>query len=193
MKNSYPKGFTLIEILVAMSIFTLIGIYGSRFIATGFRTFTFGSEQQTAIENARRAMEIMTKEIRGANDSERGDYPLTSTEDDNFVFYSDIDYNGETEKVRYFLDGLTFYRVITPAGPANDYNQPGATTTIARYISNQGATVFSYFDKNLVETDDLDQIRLIRIYLMVNVTPERAPDDYILESDVHLRNLKDNL
>ena len=36
-------------------------------------------------------------------------------------------------------------------------------------------------------------VRLIRAYLKVNVTPTIMPNDYIIITDVSLRNLKDNL
>ncbi len=186
-------GFTLIETMVVMSILLFVFFVGYEFIVRGLRATTFGSEQETAIQNARRGMEIMTKEIRGANNSERGDYPLSTVENDDFVYYSDIDDNGQMERVRYFLDDTSLKKVATPPGPADDYNMPSATTTIAEYVNNQAEAIFTYYDNNYAETDDLDSIRLINIKLKINVTPERAPNDYYVETDVHLRNLKDNL
>jgi prepilin-type N-terminal cleavage/methylation domain-containing protein len=186
-------GFTLMEISIAMAIFLTVVLLAGDFIIKGFRSTTFGSEQETAIQNARRGMEIMTKEIRGANDSERGDYPLSTVENDDFVYYSDIDDDGQMERVRYFLDDTLLKKVTTPPGPADDYNMLSATTTIAEYVNNQAEAIFTYYDNNYIETGDLDSIRLINIKLKINVTPERAPNDYYVETDVNLRNLKDNL
>lgn len=186
-------GFTLMEISIAMAIFLTVALLAGDFIIKGFRSTTFGSEQETAIQNARRGMEIMTKEIRGANDSERGDYPLSTVEDDDFVYYSDIDDDGKMERVRYFLDDTLLKKVTTPPGPADDYNMLSATTTISEYVNNQAEAIFTYYDNNYIETGDLDSIRLINIKLKINVTPERAPNDYYVETDVNLRNLKDNL
>ena len=190
---SKQHGFTLMETLVAMAIFLIVILLAGDFIITGFRATTFGSEQETAIQNARRGMEIMTKEIRGANNSERGDYPLSNIEEDDFVYYSDIDDDGQMERVRYFVDDTLLKKVTTPPGPANDYDMPSATTTIANFMNNQAEAIFTYYDNNYTETSDLDSIRLINIKLKINVTPERAPNDYYVETDVHLRNLKDNL
>lgn len=186
-------GFTLMEISIAMAIFLTVALLAGDFIIKGFRSTTFGSEQETAIQNARRGMEIMTKEIRGANGSERGDYPLSTVENDDFVYYSDIDDDGQMERVRYFLDNTLLKKITTPPGPADDYNMPTATTTIAEYVNNQAEAIFTYYDDNYIETGDLDSIRLINIKLKINVTPERAPNDYYVETDVNLRNLKDNL
>ena len=186
-------GFTLMEMLVAMAVFLIVILLAGNFIITGFRSTTFGSEQETAIQNARRGMEIMSKEIRGANNSDRGDYPLATIEDNDFVYYSDINDDGQMERVRYFLDDTLLKKVTTPPGPANDYNMPSATTTIAKFMNNQEEAIFTYYDNNYIETGDLDSIRLINIKLKINVTPERAPNDYYVETDVHLRNLKDNL
>ncbi len=187
------QGFSLMEVLVAMSIFSLVFILGGRFITTGFRMTTFGSEQEDAIKHARQAIEIMTKEIRGANNSQQGDYPLSIIEDDIFEFYSDIDYDGEFERIKYVFEDTEIKKVITSPGPLNDYNQPHSTTTIAQFMNNQDEPVFIYYDSDRNETVDIDSIRLIRIVLRVNVTPWRMPNDYYVETDVHLRNLKDNL
>jgi len=187
------RGFTLIEILIAMSIFTVVFILGADYITTGFRGSTFQSEQETAIQNARRGIETMTREIRGANQSAQGDYPLATIDDDNLIFYSDVEYDDTMDKIRYFVDGSDLKKVVTQAGPANDYNQPGATTTIAHYINNQSEPLFAYYDSDYAVTDALNDVRLIKIRLKINVTPERAPNDYYVETDVHLRNLKSNL
>ncbi len=187
------NGFSLIEITIASSILLIILALGYNFIVTGFRTSTFSSEQETAIQNARKAMEIMTKEIRESNYSELGSYPLETIEENDFLYYSDVNDDGKMEKIRYVLDGLTLKKVTTLPGPLNDYNMPGATTTIANYVNNQEEAIFTYYDNSYNEACLINNVRLINIKLKINVTPERVPMNYTVETDVTLRNLKDNL
>lgn len=186
-------GYSLIEIIVTISIFLLVFMLGANFIIRGFRSITFGSEQETAIQNARRAMENLAKDIREAKSSEKGDYPLSTTEEQNFIWYGDVDNDSITEKIRYSLSENTLQKVIIEPGAENLYNGPGSTTTIAQYVNNQTEPIFAYYDANNNETDIINDIRLINIKLKINVTPERAPLDYYLDTDIQLRNLKDNL
>ena len=97
------KGFTIIEIMVTISIAAIIIFISADYLATGFKTTMFESEQEKAIVNARKATEVLAKEIRGANISEQGDYAIFLAEDQDLIYYSDIDDDGETEKIRYFL------------------------------------------------------------------------------------------
>lgn len=186
-------GFTLIEILVAMSITVILMLVVNNFIITGFRTNTFNSEQETAIEHARDASNDMSHEIRGANSSEKGDYALSTVSANNFVFYNDVDKDNKREKVRYFLDGRYLKRVVTEPGTNNNYTGSGVTSTLANYMNNVTEPVFRYYDSDNVETSIVNNIRLIRLNLKINVTPTRAPADYYVQLDVELRNLKDDL
>jgi prepilin-type N-terminal cleavage/methylation domain-containing protein len=186
-------GFTLVEILVAMGIFVLIFLISGDFIVNSFRTLRYGSEFDEAVDNARRAVESISKEIRGANISDRGDYPIALASGQDLIFYSDIDYDGDFDRVQYYVDNRTLYKVVTQPGATRDYSGASATTTIAHYINNGGQEAFIYYDGSVAETSDLDSIRLVRIHLLFNVTPGVAPDDILVETDVHLRNLKSNL
>jgi prepilin-type N-terminal cleavage/methylation domain-containing protein len=191
MKN--PKGFTMIEIIVAISILVLVFILGSEFIIRGFKSFTYNSEEETAVQNARKIMETVSKDVRECTNSERGDYPIAEIGDQSFTFYGDTDNDGTAEKVHYLLDGYKFEEEVTDAGPAKDYSGPVATTTIADFVNNQTAPIFYYFDSNNATTTLINNVRLVKINLKINVTPWRVPDDYELESYIELRNLKDNL
>jgi len=188
------KGFTLIELLVSMSIMIILVVMLGDFIRDGFRGSQYASEQSDAIEQARKAMNIMIKEIRGANSSEEGSYALKTIDDDNFTYYADLDNDGDMDKIRYFLDaGNIIKKVVWDPGVAGDYNTNGATSTVSLYVNNQTEEIFSYYDSSYNITNMISDVRLIKIILKINVTPEIAPNDYYIESDVHLRNLKDNL
>lgn len=187
------RGYTLMEILVTMSIFAIIGTLTWRFIATGFLATTFNMEQQEAISNARKAIDIMTKEIRGANNSEQGSYPLSRIDDQDFIYYSDLDEDDQVEQIRYFLTGTTLLKIVTEPGALNDYSGAGATSTVSLYVNNDEEAIFSYYDSDYVSTSAINEIRLINIKLKINVTPTISPRDYYVETDVNLRNLKDNL
>ena len=103
--KSLIKGaaFSLIETIVAIAIFALIigAVTGS--IMMIYRTHSYIFQQSTAIEEARRGIETMVKEVREAREGENGSYPIEEAGDKEFIFYSDIDNDGKTEKVRYFL------------------------------------------------------------------------------------------
>jgi len=97
------RSFTLIETLVAIFVFSLIMGAVSGFVVMAYRTYGYTWQQSTAIEEARRGIETMVKEIREARTGDDGSYPIEKADDKEFIFYSDIDKDGEVERVRYFL------------------------------------------------------------------------------------------
>ena len=193
------NGFTLLEITVVMAIFITFMVLSADYIIKGFRYTLFNSEQNEATQNARRVMNVMVQEIREAAQSDRGDYLLDAVEEQNFSFYSNIDDDANAEKIRYFLDNGIFKKgVIEPSGDPLEYLDINETVSdIARHINNQAEAIFTYYDTdyNLIANPSADKnnIRLVHISLKINVTPEIAPNDYYVNMDIQIRNLKDNL
>ncbi len=192
------KGFTLIEVLFVLSLIVILVYLGGVFIIQGFKTTTFSTDQETAINNARETTPQITKEIREASFSEKGDYLLDIVEPQQISFYSDIDNDGQTEKIRYFLDGTILKKgVIEPTGTPPDYPpSQEQISSVAKFINNQSNPIFTYYDKDNNQISDPQtnkgDIRLIHISLKINVNPNIAPQDYFLEMSAQIRNLKDN-
>jgi len=193
MPKFRKKAFSLIEVLIAIVIAAVLTFIINRFIVQSYKSITFASEQEIAVEHARSAIGTMIKEIRSAGFSEQGAYALLTIEEQDFIYYSDIDTDGETEKIRYFLDDTELKKVVTEPGTLADYNGSTVTSTIASYMNNQEEIIFTYYDSDYLEASSINDIRLVNIQLKINVTPEIAPNDYWARTDVHLRNLKDNL
>jgi hypothetical protein len=97
------KGFSIIETLVVIFVFTLFwgAMMASVYII--YRTQSFTMQQSIAINEARRGVEIMAKEIRQARYGDNGAYPIEKGGGKEFIFYSDIDNDESSERVRYFL------------------------------------------------------------------------------------------
>lgn len=100
------RGFTLTEALVAVGVFSILMTAISALILLAYRTQSYTWEQSMAIEEARKGVETMIKEIREARSGEDGSYTIEKAADKEFVFHSDIDNDGQTERVRYFLATL---------------------------------------------------------------------------------------
>lgn len=185
------KAFTLIEILVVVFIMFIISEIVSAFIIGGLKSVKFNEEQEMATQQARDSMDEMTKIIRAANNSDNGNYILTSNIGPQQIeFYSDPDFDYHMEKVKYYLEGTQLKRSVIEPGELNSYNGTATITIVADYVNNISEPIFYYYDNDINETDIVNNIRSIRVYLKINVTPSRAPADYILESNVQIRNLK---
>ena len=139
----------------------------------------------------------MVKEIREARGGDDGSYIIEKADDFEFIFYSDIDKDELTERVRYFIEGTDFKKeVIKPQGfPINYPEENKKSFILSQYVRNQ-PPIFRYFDGLGVELSPparLKDTKLMRVYLVINVDPARPPQNYELTSDVQIRNLKTNL
>ncbi len=193
------NGFTLIEVFFAISITVLMLFAASNFIIQGYKANIFGAEQDLAVQNARKVGQKMVREIREATNSDRGDYLMDDVQQQTLSFYSDTDKDDDVEKIRYFLDNNTLKRgIINPTGNPTEYlSSNEIISEMAEFVNNQGEEIFTYYDTNNALISDpianKDKIRLIHISLKINVTPTIAPNDYYVEMDAQVRNLKDNL
>lgn len=187
------KGYSLMELVIVISIFIVLMIVGSDYIVRGFKSIAFENEQTSAIAQARKSINIMATEVRKIRMSDKGDYPVSSTTPQFFSFYADIDNDLSAEKVTYFASSSKLYKTVSQPGALLDYTGTTTTSELADFLNNQTEPIFSYYNASNTVTALINQIRLVNINLKINVTPEIAPNDYYVETDVNLRNLKDNL
>lgn len=200
------RGLTLVELIVAISIFTL-GIAGfTMLFAKTWKANSFVLEEGQASSGASNSLDNMVKSLRKVKQADNGNFDIKSASDFDLVVYLDDDEDGTTEKVHYFLDQTSQQLkkgVSKPSGspltyPANDQT----ITTLADYIVNTSSQpVFLYYNEHypvdmtgnpLSMPIVLPDVRLIQIHLWVNIKPESAPDNINLQSFVELRNLNEN-
>ncbi|OGI25185.1 MAG: hypothetical protein A3J76_03240 [Candidatus Moranbacteria bacterium RBG_13_45_13] len=204
-KNFSQQGLTLVEMLIAIFIFVMM-MTGSAFLLSQiYKRYGFAMEQGMSVNETQRVMKIMVEEIRRARQADSGAYAVVSADDFDFVFYSDIDADGETERVHYYLEdsaikkGTAEPSGIPPTYPGNDQS----VSTIAENIQNAlDEPLFSYYNSDYpddqinnplaVPVAQVSQIRLIKVDIFFNLDPFHAPDNIRLESYVEMRNLKDN-
>ena len=201
-KLQAKNGLTIIEVSVAVGIFAIIIVVLMDFVIQNYKSWNEIMRIVEAQRNGQKAIQVMIKELRNiAEMSETGTFPLESAQNQSIIFYSDIDSDSQIEKVRYFIQDNKFKKgVIPPTGDPIEYKTANETISdIAEYIANGNDSVFYYYDKNYIGTGeplanpvDITKAKLIKIFLRVNVDPNKPPSDFILESQVNLRNLKEN-
>ncbi len=203
-KKKY-KGLTLVELMVSISIM-LIAMEGFTLLfLKSWDTNKFILEEGIASSSASHSTNKIIKELRSIRQADDGDFPIESGSDFDLKVYLDIDRDGVTERVHYFLDlatdqlkmGVTNPTSTTPVSyPAGD----DTVTVLANYVVNESTNpVFFYYNKNypgdtvnnpLKSPFTLSDVRLIRVHLLINIDPVHAPNNVNIESFVDLRNLK---
>lgn len=205
MVKYHPKnGFTLVELLAGTAILTFVLVAIISFTYFLYVKNKYIWEQAQAINEARKGVDSFVKELREAKDGEDGSYILESADAQELVFFSDIDTDNQIEKVRYFLDGSDLKKgVIKPSGIPIEYPAGSEELfVISKYVRNGALDIFSYFNGNypedivnnpLIMPASLMDVKLVHIFLRINIDPNRAPGNFDLESDIQIRNLKVNL
>jgi len=194
----------LLEAVVVISIFTTASVVVTSVIIQGLRVNSFANEQNEALNNARRGVEFMIKEIREASTSENGSFPISAADAQELIFYSDLDIDQETERIRYFLDGTDLKKgVIEPVGVPGTYPSGNEVISIlSEYVRNGADPIFYYYNEDwpadqvsnpLTQPVEVDDIKFVKTYLKINIDPTKAPNPAELESSTTIRNLKDNL
>lgn len=195
---SHSKGFTLVEVIVVTSIFTLISLALSVIIGNLYKTNAYTLEQAYEVNHARRGIERTVRDIREMTYGEDGAYPLVTMGTGTISFYSDIDRDESVELVRYELSDTTLFKYVynaTGTPLTYDTDTPDETYTISEYIRNttQATSTFRYFlgdGQSSASTTRTTDIRYIEIQAIVNVDPNRNPGEFSLRSSAAPRNLK---
>ncbi len=195
---------TLIEMLVAIAVM-LIAMQGFTYIfVTSWDNNKSIIETGLASATASRSVNQTIIQLRAIKQGDNGDYPIEEADDFDLTIYTDIDDDGVTERVHYYLDLATdeFKRGITDPGATVPVTYAASDTTtavMAEYIVNESDDpVFSYYNDDypsdttnnpLATPASLGSIQLIRMKLRVNIDPVHAPENINVESFVDLRNL----
>jgi prepilin-type N-terminal cleavage/methylation domain-containing protein len=206
MKNKLPKnnkGFTLIEMIAVTAIIGMIAVGISTLTYWGIKLWNVTQDQIKAQDEARAAFQNIVGEIREMQISDNGSFDIESASANSLVFFSNVDSDPKREKVKYELQNGTLYRWYAESDTASPPQYPAFSdttrTVIAKNIVNTGP-VFQYYDDTYTGSSaplgnpiQLGQVRLIKLHLLIDVDPTRSPVPLELETNVALRNLKDNL
>jgi len=193
------KGFTLVEALIAMAILVIMMGAVTAFFVFLYREQAADLVRIERINIANQAIKTISFEIRKINRGEDGSYPIESAQNQSLIFFSDIDNDGLTEKITYFLSGTELKRTITePTGDPYQYVSPGDPVTIVKDVRNGTDPIFKYYDENYtgsqspLEGDPINvtEIKLIGINLDINSDNRYLTKPLHIETKVHPRNLK---
>lgn len=198
------NGFTLLEIIIAIFIFTAVVVVAAVLSLYYFRDYSFSFEEYRSVSQAQTTLTNIVREIREARLGDNGAWPIVEANDTSFTFYSDVTGDGRTDRVRYFLSGSDFMKgVIEPTAVPVSY-PPG--TEILRTVTSDvdvGTTpIFTYYNGNwpsdlannpLVPSSRPLQTRLVKLYLRFNIHPNSGSEPFEMTTSVQIRTLKDNL
>lgn len=192
------RGFTLLEILIAIAIGTMTIVLVTAFTLD---ISDFGLDLSERLENERAlelTLRVMLTEIRSMGPGENGAYPVAAASSTSFSFYADADGDGDFDLLRYFLSGTTLRRgIINPTG-TSPVTYPTASEVVADVAFNlRNAVVFEYFAEGypdeigpLPGPVDVADIRMVHVVGTVDSNPAEPPLPATSEIHATIRNLR---
>ncbi|OGM99211.1 MAG: hypothetical protein A2817_03740 [Candidatus Yanofskybacteria bacterium RIFCSPHIGHO2_01_FULL_39_8b] len=192
------KGFTLIEVLIAVSILTIVTFTVTLFAIDIFKAqFSIGDNLEVE-EEIEEALNIIVPEIRSIADSSNGSYAIVFASSSSFSFYSNIDGDILVERIRYYLEGATFKKgVIKPSINPIVYDPSDEKiTTLANNIISDN--IFYYYDKiyegsagsQLEQPVKVSVIRSVKVNLMADRNITLPPLPSSIDAFINIRSLK---
>lgn len=190
------RGFTLLEtvVWVAITLSAFLAITNS--VLYFYRANSYAVEQAAAVTSAQRGIDDMVQMMREAAFSSNGAWPIISMATSSFAFYADIDSDPFIEQIRFTLAGNDLVRgVIDPSGDPPVYTNPETTSIVSDKVRNaeQGVLVFRYYDREgdlMTDLTRIAEVRFVEATIIVNINPNRQPNQFTLRSTAALRNLK---
>lgn len=199
MSTTQEKGFTLVEMMVVVAVYTLVMFAVMQSIGVFYRYNAYSLAQAQQVNQARRGMDVIIRDIREMTFADDGTFPLVIMEPHRIGFYSDIDRDDSVEYVEIELASTTLEkRIYNAAGNPPVYDAiADEVHTLSTFVQNldQGTSTFFYFnsegDRATALTTVTDVV-YVEAQIIVNIDPVRDPGEFMLRSSAALRNLKEN-
>lgn len=200
------KGFTIAEVVVAVTIATVIVFIISSFARNLILLNSSASSSMTAILETRRVLRVMVSELRSIMPSAQGSYSIESAATSSIVFFADVNSDNLADRINYFFEPSSSSvrrGVVLASGNPPAYNMNTQTfSTLVTGVSNDASIpLFKYYDGNYSGNSsplsipvNIQEIRLVEVTIRVQRDPDRFPDQLMtVSSQATLRNLKDNI
>jgi len=191
------NGFTFIEMIVAIAVFAIVMLAITTFFTMLYREQATDIVKIEGTNIAGRALEKMGSEMRKMNRAENGTFAIELADEQNFIFYSDADNDGQTEKIEYLLNGTNLERKLTEPGALLDYSSAEIITSAASYVRNGADPIFTYYDETYTGSEaplaypaNVTQIKIVGISMNINVNENYPSGLTHTETKIHPRNLK---
>ena len=190
------KGFTLLEVLISLTIFmmVLMGVY--EVFDTSHATYTSGQRKLDVQQNARVAMDEMVRRVRmagyfpenfpappAAPPSPLLSNPVRVATDAALALYGDLDGSGASQVFLLCLSGTTLLQIRGATDAAASYTCSGGDIL----ADNVTGLRFTYFDSTnaaipnpLTSTYQLDGQALMAVPTFTTVTQRRAVQSILI-------------
>jgi type II secretory pathway pseudopilin PulG len=199
-KKENKKGLTLMETLIAIGIFAMVAqLVGWLFIKnlhTNATILTIGKKSIVA----GRSLDKITKNLRKMQTPLTGEAPFVSGGDFSLTFFSDVDNDGQAEKVRYFLAGQNFQEGIaevTGNPPTYSFSTKNIKNLTNNIVNAADEPIFFYYARNsageltsdaLSLPEEMAKVTSVRINLKVRTNENNAEENTVFKSFIQLRN-----
>lgn len=196
-KRKKASGMTLVEVVVVISIYTILSLAIFSSVVSFYQMNSYVIFQSNEIEFARRGLQTWTIDARSMNFADDGTFPVVANEANRVGFFTDVENDGSMEYVEYSLvDTILYKKTFKAEGypPTYDFTDPKKTEILSEYVRNieQGISTFQYFDSMGTSTSFLTDVRYLEMSLIINVEPSRSPGEFLLHGGAMPRNLNFN-
>ena len=188
MRRNSERGFSIVEMLVTMAIFSLVSGSVLALVSDTYRSYTNEKANSDVMWDGRAAVDLMVRELRLAGYPPVGAYAasagLTSANSNlvattfvtaaatQVVFEADLDGDGVVERVEYRLNGSVLERSAVPKN-ADGSVSAAQYQTLAANVNNGSTALFTYTTDSLSTLTAPGNTNSVRIALLLK-TP--APD-----------------
>lgn len=196
------KGMSIIELVVATSILVLLMGMLATLLLRAFYVNRFTIEQGLNTAEVQKTIRTFTAKVREAKQSDAGGYLIELADENELIFFANIDDDDATERVHYFLEdnklkmGIAESVGFPAAYPAGDDEVRIVGNGI---VNNAGQSLFYYYNRDYpvdvvnnplaVPANPVD-IGMVKIDLYVNVNTIQVPDSAHMQTFVRPRNIK---
>lgn len=197
------RAFTLIEVIVAVFVITILTGAVVAFSRGVLRNSSLLSISLTSQSEIRKTFKNFSSEVRSSAPGFDGSYPIEVASSTTFTFYSNIDSDKYTEKIRYYIEGGTLKKGITKFNISTGRYDTAEKTSfeIKNLDTTSSTSTFYYYDKNYDGTSgylplpypiDRSNIRLVKFNIISSRYGKYIKTGDVNTIQVSLRNLKDS-
>lgn len=145
------SGVSLTELLVVTVLMGVILATAYMLIDSATVMADQSEARSIAADDAQRAIESMSREIKQAQEAREGKGALISALPDSIEFYMDVNRDGPPEKVRYYRTGTTLFRQVAPVTVSTPlaHGAYGAGVPLLEDIAPTQGPMFCYHSTEL--------------------------------------------